>query len=157
MHSAASVAYPVARSRRVGQWLGVLCIVGVAPVIAWSVAVPASFLLRCGLWLWTFGAVGGAAFWWWSGRPCTLVWDGLEWRTEPSLPGVGTVGDSQVRLFVSLDLQSVMLLRLCWPVGGVRWIVADRTSAPRLWHGLRCAVTASAFSASTRTTDGMST
>ena len=146
MHSAASVAYPVARSRRMGLWLAAFCVCGATPVGVWAATVPVPAWIRAGVLLWTAGAAAFAAACWWRTAACSLVWDGQDWRCERFERGVEVVDLPQARVTVSIDLQSLMLLRLVPPSGRAHWLLVDRASAPLRWHALRCAVTATAFS-----------
>lgn len=146
MHSAASVAYPVARSRRVGLWFATIWSVGASPVLWWMLAVPTPLFLRLGVVAWTVGSGAWLASGWLRTGSRTLLWDGQAWSVERA----GSAGASEVseaRVSVSVDLQSLMLLRLQPAQGRVHWVFADRAAAPLRWHGLRCAVTASGFAA----------
>ncbi|QHI98041.1 hypothetical protein GT347_08560 [Xylophilus rhododendri] len=144
MHSAASVAYPVRRSRRAGWLLAALCGLGVLPVAWWMVAVPAPGLLRLALAGWTLGAIAAACIGWWRTAALLLVWDGQAWSlSEDDGPhDRWLVADGC--LSVALDLQSLMLLRLAPQGGRARWLFVDRSAVAARWHGLRCAAFAPA-------------
>jgi hypothetical protein len=137
MQSAPSVAFPVARSRRVGWWLALVWGLAALPVAWWFAAVPTAPLVRCLMLLWILALGCGLAWQWWRTDACTMRWDGQTWSIDGKSPL------PEACLTVSLDFQTLMLSRL-QPAGSrrVRWIFADRSGAPDRWHGLRCAVTA---------------
>ena len=138
MHSAASVIYPVARSRRVGWLMSVIWIAGLLPVAGGIWQVQAPVLLKCAMAVGSIGIGIGCLHSWWQEKPDFLAWDGQTWRNRTN-PEAG--------VSVVLDFQSLMLLRFTPCAGRALWMFVDRRAAPAIWHGLRCAIVASAFPA----------
>ena len=133
MRSAPSVVYPVLRSRRVGLLMAALWCLGALPVSAWLSQVAAPAGVGFAVVAWTLLTGGWCAWRWWHTPSDRLVWDGQSWNTD-------TVFDA--RLALTIDLQSLMVLRLSPVTGRTHWLLADRSARPADWHMLRCAVTA---------------
>lgn len=133
MRSAPSVVFPVLRSRRVGVLMAALWCLGALPVTGWLVQVSAPLSARIVVIAWTLLAGVLCARHWRQTPADRLAWDGQSWSSS-------TVFDA--RLMVSVDLQSLLVLRLISPDGRAQWLMADRAAMPAAWHTLRCAVTA---------------
>ena len=138
MHSAASVVYPVARSRRAGWLVAAIWCFGLIPVMGWILLVPAPVLLKSGVALWAISVGLICLLGWWRAKPDFLAWDGKTWRTDDFAEACATV---------VLDFQSLILLRVDPYDARARWFFVDRVTSPVLWHGLRCALVASAHPA----------
>ena len=138
MHSAASVVYPVARSRRVGWLVAAIWGFGLVPVFAWVLQVPAPALLKTGVVIWSISIGLVCLLAWLRAKPDFLAWDGKTWRTDAF---------AEARATVVLDFQSLILLRVDPYDARTRWFFVDRKTAPAAWHGLRCALVASAHPA----------
>jgi toxin CptA len=135
MHSAASVIYPVARSRRVGWLVSLIWCLGLLSVGCWLLQVPAPALMQVVVAAWSVGTGLICLFSWWRAKTDFLAWDGRTWRT-------GNIAEARVT--VVLDFQSLLLVRVKPYSALTRWIFVDRHAAPALWHSLRCALVASA-------------
>ncbi|WPB56003.1 hypothetical protein [Xylophilus sp. GOD-11R] len=144
MHSAASVAYPVLRSRREAVCLAMMWLLGAAPVVGWLAGTRTSVWAGLLVGGWTIGVGLAAMIQWLCGRPRMLRWNGEAWSIDESVPS--TITDKPLiesaSISVSLDLQSSMLLRLKQSGRLPAWVFVDRSAAPQRWHALRCAVTA---------------
>ncbi|MCZ2498317.1 hypothetical protein GN316_16275 [Xylophilus sp. Kf1] len=134
MRSAPSVDYPVPRSCRAGAALLALWCLGTLPVIGWLALASPSALTAAAILAWVLLAGSVCAWHWWRAPDARLVWDGQSWNTDQVV---------DARLVLSIDLQSLMILRLSPAAGGAQWLFVDRAARPVAWHTLRCAVTAS--------------
>ena len=134
------VSYPVGRTHRLGVWMAVLCLLGVATAL-WvlyslraleNLSLIATILIASAL-------LSGAGCWWfWRQQaPRLLRWDGARWQLEPD---VGWSGD-ELSVQVRLDLQRMLLLRL--EQSSPRrhlWLWAEQGRDAADWHLLRCAL-----------------
>lgn len=134
MHSAPAVSYPVGRSSFYGALLIGIHVIGASVLLAWVVAVDAPGLgqaLAGMLWL---ASVAVAILSWWRSATGTLTWDGQHWIWA------GGDGSHPVSLFVTLDIQNLMLMHLRASEVPKLWVWLERRSAPTRWRACRRAV-----------------
>jgi toxin CptA len=134
MHNAPSVSYPVGRSRLAPRLLLGVWAVGAAGVAAWSwqfsgapwrTGLIVAALLLAGMAAWRAARLGEGA---------QLLWDGQHWTCSGSVQRAGA------QAFVHLDLQSLMLVRLCAPGRGAAWLWLERGAHPSRWLDIRRAL-----------------
>jgi len=141
------VTYPVGRTPRLAWALGGLWLAGAAAVsgaLVSVLALPGPSLAAGGLLAAVVVSGLGCLVFWRGQRARTLLWDGERWRLKPD----DHDGGEQARLHARMDLQRALLLSLEQPAARRRtWLWAERARDPARWHLLRCALYASAPSA----------
>jgi toxin CptA len=135
MHSAPSVNYPVGRSRYARRLLVSLWALGVASATLASLQADGFDWRQAMLAL--SAVVAGAAAWTGllqSSAPGELAFDGRHWSMSGGVP------QRSARASVTLDLQSLLLVRLEAPARSRRWVWVDRQALPERWLDLRRAL-----------------
>jgi hypothetical protein len=133
MHSAPSVTYPVGRSSFLGGLLVLIWWAGAGAVgFAWLVAGLGGWraALACAVLLFSAAA---AMHLWHALAAGTLRWDGHAWYGPGSADGPRPV-------YVHLDLQRHLLVRLPGVSGRSQWLWLASSSDPSRWQDLRRAV-----------------
>ncbi|AGX86871.1 hypothetical protein [Candidatus Symbiobacter mobilis] len=136
MHPAPALRYPVQRAAAEGWVLLGVIVLGAAPVLAWIHHAAGSAWYGLGIWA---VASASALVQWWRTPPGFLHWDRQRWIWNT------TKEPAAVQPEILLDVQwaLVVLLRSCPPAsaGNVcRWVLLQRSHAPKQWLALRRAL-----------------
>ncbi len=147
-----AVQFALRRSQVLGSALGLLLLVQLLLIVAWSHhagVLVAPLKLAVGMAVWLFAAMG--VWRWWRGSATGLLhWDGAQWSLQPSQQSIIYVLAPEVHL----DLQAAMLVSAREPDSRrVHWLWLEKSAAAAHWPALRRAVFGCAAQSIGRTAD----